>query len=298
MKSSACRPGGVLRRRSGLCRFRPNHRRGGHRSARTRGPAGTGAGVVARRPPHARNSLCRSAAATCRAADRARRRPGIVVFAHGSGSSRYSPRNRYVAETLNDAGLGTLLFDLLTVDEEADRGNVFDIELLARRLLEVTSWLRTMPEHPAPYRLLRRQHRRSRRAVRRRRPRRGRRGRGIPRRAARPRRPQLALVCAPTLLIVGGYDDVVLELNRSRSGPAALREPAGDRARRDPPVRRARRARRRRPPHRQLVRYPPHTAAVSRSGRREALDLRATNRPFRMTRPRRCCKSSWPKGPR
>ena len=59
---------------------------------------------------------------------------GIVVFAHGSGSSRHSPRNRHVAGVLNDAGLGTLLFDLLTPEEERDRANVFDIGLLAGRL--------------------------------------------------------------------------------------------------------------------------------------------------------------------
>ena len=64
---------------------------------------------------------------------------GIVVFAHGSGSSRHSPRNRYVASVLNGSGLATLLFDLLTSAEEADRANVFDIELLGRRLVEVTS---------------------------------------------------------------------------------------------------------------------------------------------------------------
>src|SRR5204862_6885822 len=71
--------------------------------------------------------------------------PGIVVFAHGSGSSRHSPRNRYVAGVLNDAGLGTLLVDLLTPEEEADRANVFDIGLLAGRLAEVTRWLRAQP---------------------------------------------------------------------------------------------------------------------------------------------------------
>jgi putative phosphoribosyl transferase len=69
-----------------------------------------------------------------------------VVFAHGSGSSRHSPRNRYVAEVLNEAGLATLLFDLLTVAEEADRSNVFDIDLLARRLVDVTRWLRAQPD--------------------------------------------------------------------------------------------------------------------------------------------------------
>ncbi|WP_346106215.1 phosphoribosyltransferase family protein [Nonomuraea maheshkhaliensis] len=66
---------------------------------------------------------------------------GVVVFVHGSGSSRHSPRNRHVASLLNRAGLGTLLFDLLTVEEEHDRGNVFDIELLAERLVQVTNWL-------------------------------------------------------------------------------------------------------------------------------------------------------------
>ncbi len=71
---------------------------------------------------------------------------GIVVFAHGSGSSRHSPRNRYVAEVLNGAGLATLLFDLLTPEEEFNRANVFDIELLARRLVEVTGWLATQPD--------------------------------------------------------------------------------------------------------------------------------------------------------
>ncbi|MDQ0942017.1 phosphoribosyltransferase family protein [Streptomyces sp. V1I1] len=66
----------------------------------------------------------------------------IVMFAHGSGSSRHSPRNRLVAAALNRAGLGTLLFDLLTSAEEADRANVFDIETLAGRLADATRWLR------------------------------------------------------------------------------------------------------------------------------------------------------------
>jgi hypothetical protein len=69
---------------------------------------------------------------------------GIVVFAHGSGSSRHSPRNRHVAGILNDAGLGTLLVDLLTPEEELNRANVFDIGLLAGRLAEVTGWLRDL----------------------------------------------------------------------------------------------------------------------------------------------------------
>jgi putative phosphoribosyl transferase len=70
---------------------------------------------------------------------------GIVVFAHGSGSSRRSPRNIEVAEHLNDAGMGTLLFDLLTQTEAEDRANVFDIGLLAERLVAAQKWLRTWP---------------------------------------------------------------------------------------------------------------------------------------------------------
>ena len=62
---------------------------------------------------------------------------GVVVFAHGSGSSRHSPRNRYVAEILNKAGFATVLFDLLTLDEERNRTNVFDIALLASRSVDV-----------------------------------------------------------------------------------------------------------------------------------------------------------------
>ncbi|PQA89759.1 hydrolase [Marinicaulis flavus] len=68
--------------------------------------------------------------------------PGLVLFAHGSGSSRLSPRNTMVAKRLNEAGVATLLFDLLTEGESADRGNVFDIGLLAGRLLEATAWAR------------------------------------------------------------------------------------------------------------------------------------------------------------
>jgi len=139
----------------------------------------------------------------------------IVVFAHGSGSSRHSPRNRFVASVLNGAGLGTLLFDLLTPAEELDRANVFDIPLLAHRLVEVTDWLREQPE-----------------------------GRdaaigyfgastgagaalwaaaesgldvaAVVSRGGRPdlAGPRLGDVRAPTLLIVGGHDAVVLELNR------------------------------------------------------------------------------------
>ena len=67
---------------------------------------------------------------------------GVVLFAHGSGSSRFSPRNNYVASALREAGLATFLFDLLTVEEAGDRAKVFDIRLLAERLLHATDWAR------------------------------------------------------------------------------------------------------------------------------------------------------------
>lgn len=71
---------------------------------------------------------------------------GVVIFAHGSGSGRLSPRNQYVASGLRDAGLATLLVDLLTPFEEGDRATVFDIDLLAERLLRATDWLGTHSE--------------------------------------------------------------------------------------------------------------------------------------------------------
>lgn len=70
---------------------------------------------------------------------------GIVIFAHGSGSSRLSPRNNHVAAALRRAGLATLLLDLLSPAEEADRRNVFDIDLLATRLAAASRWAATMP---------------------------------------------------------------------------------------------------------------------------------------------------------
>ena len=140
---------------------------------------------------------------------------GVVLFAHGSGSSRHSPRNQFVADVLFDAGLGTLLFDLLTPAEELDRGNVFNIELLGRRLAAVTRWLTDRADAS------------------------GRRvgyfgastgaaaalwaageaGAQIAAVVSRGGRPDLAgvklqQVTAPTLLIVGGADATVLELNR------------------------------------------------------------------------------------
>jgi hypothetical protein len=78
--------------------------------------------------------------------------PGLVLFAHGSGSSRHSPRNQFVARVIHESGIGTLLFDLLTVEEEAE-DNVtsrlrFDIALLADRLVKVTYWTaRRMPQY-------------------------------------------------------------------------------------------------------------------------------------------------------
>ncbi len=72
----------------------------------------------------------------------------LVVFAHGSGSSRHSPRNRSVAAALNRAGLGTLLFDLLTADEEAEGGHVFDISALAGRLVDAAAWVRAHAPGP------------------------------------------------------------------------------------------------------------------------------------------------------
>jgi putative phosphoribosyl transferase len=141
--------------------------------------------------------------------------PGIVVFAHGSGSSRHSPRNRYAAGVLNQAGLGTLLVDLLTPQEEADRANVFDIGLLAGRLAEVTRWLRARPRAAraaAGYLGASTGAAAALRAA-------AEPGAGIAAlvsRGGRPdlARPRLAAVTAPTLLIAGGRDEVVLDLNR------------------------------------------------------------------------------------
>ncbi len=140
---------------------------------------------------------------------------GFVVFAHGSGSSSRSPRNRYVARALNQFGLGTLLFDLLTPGEELDRANVFDIDLLSERLIGATRWVRerseaknaplgyfgastgaaaalmTAAERPDVVKAV----------------------------VSRGGRPDLAgstasLVRAPTMLIVGGKDTAVIQMNR------------------------------------------------------------------------------------
>ena len=86
-------------------------------------------------PPHGGEGLLGFPAAPAR---------GIVLFAHGSGSSRFSPRNSYVAEAMREAGFATLLFDLLTNDEADDRTNVFNIALLAERLDQAATWVREM----------------------------------------------------------------------------------------------------------------------------------------------------------
>ncbi|MGZ4437274.1 MAG: phosphoribosyltransferase family protein [Nocardioidaceae bacterium] len=142
------------------------------------------------------------------------RASGLVIFAHGSGSSRHSPRNRYVAGLLNRAGLATLLFDLLTDEEELRRANVFDIDLLTARLIEVTAWATGQPELadlPIGYFGASTGAAAALAAA-----------AGPPFRVAavvsRGGRPDLAgdrlpAVEAPTLLIVGGADDVVLDLN-------------------------------------------------------------------------------------
>ncbi len=141
---------------------------------------------------------------------------GLVVFAHGSGSSRFSPRNGYVARELREAGFATLLFDLLTAEESLDRARVFDITLLAERLLAALDWAGQRPELASlpvglfgastgaaaalvaaaeePERV-----------------------QAVVSRGGRPdlAGPALPRVRAPTLLIVGGEDALVLDLNRS-----------------------------------------------------------------------------------
>jgi putative phosphoribosyl transferase len=139
----------------------------------------------------------------------------IVVFVHGSGSSRHSPRNRWVATHLNQRGFGTLLFDLLTPTEESDRRRVFDIDLLADRLRSALRYMESSSDTSecaiglfgastgaaaALWEASRPDARIS--AI-----------------VSRGGRPDLALdrlehVRAPSLLIVGGRDEVVLDLNR------------------------------------------------------------------------------------
>jgi putative phosphoribosyl transferase len=140
---------------------------------------------------------------------------GVVLFAHGSGSGRFSPRNRFVAQQLQQGGIATLLIDLLTAEEEEDRRNVFDIDLLAARVLMTSAWLREnagtkhlplgyfgastgagaalQAAAQAPFPIG-----------------------GIVSRGGRPDLAEryLAKVTAPTLLLVGGEDQPVIEMNQ------------------------------------------------------------------------------------
>ena len=163
---------------------------------------------------------------------------GLIIFAHGSGSSRLSPRNTYVAERLQGRGMATLLFDLLTDEEARDRRNVFDVPLLASRLEEAVTWARADAEVAAFEIGLFGASTGSAAALVA--------AADIPEQVSvivsRGGRPDLAGaalldVRAPTLLIVGGDDTGVLELNRRRFRQAELRqEPAGG-ARRHAPLR-------------------------------------------------------------
>ena len=140
---------------------------------------------------------------------------GLVVFAHGSGSSRFSPRNNFVARVLREAGFGTLLMDLLTEEEDAIYQTRFNIDLLTERLLLATRWLQEQTHTKdlvigyfgastgAAAAL---------KAA-------AAKGSKIGAVVSRGGRPDLAkdvlmLVQSPTLLIVGGNDDIVIELNR------------------------------------------------------------------------------------
>jgi fermentation-respiration switch protein FrsA (DUF1100 family) len=148
----------------------------------------------------------------------------LVAFAHGSGSSRFSPRNRAVAEALNEQGMATLLFDLLSEEEEADRTNVFDIKLLADRLVDAVCWLDTLAiAKGLPVGLFGASTGAAAALVA---------AATLPARigavVSRGGRPDLAhgaleLVRAPTLLIVGGADYGVIELNEQAF--ARLRAP-------------------------------------------------------------------------
>jgi putative phosphoribosyl transferase len=140
---------------------------------------------------------------------------GLIVFAHGSGSSRLSPRNVAVAEALNRAGFATLLFDLLQPEEEVNRANVFDVSLLAERLTGVVNWIDLDPKvAKLPLGLFGASTGAAAALVAA-----ARLGGRIGAVVSRGGRPDLAsaalvLVQAPTLLIVGGDDDDVVELNK------------------------------------------------------------------------------------
>jgi putative phosphoribosyl transferase len=146
----------------------------------------------------------------------AMRPKGVIIFAHGSGSSRFSPRNNYVASALRQAGLATLLFDLLTEPEAADRANVFDIPLLAERLIAASDWAREFePIRSLPIDYFGASTGAAAALVAA-----AQRGGDIAAIVSRGGRPDLAGaaladVKAPTMLIVGGADTEVLALNRA-----------------------------------------------------------------------------------
>jgi len=141
---------------------------------------------------------------------------GLVLFAHGSGSSRHSPRNNYVAGVLRQADVGTLLMDLLTPEEDRDYAQRFDIALLTQRLMDAARWVVSQPETSEislgffgastgaaaaleAAAIL------------------GEDAKAVVSRGGRPDMAShavLATVTAPTLLLVGGLDDVVIDLNQ------------------------------------------------------------------------------------
>lgn len=140
---------------------------------------------------------------------------GTVLFAHGSGSGRLSPRNRFVAESLQKARLATLLIDLLSEDESDDRRKVFDINLLADRLIAASAWLGREPATQSlPLGLFGASTGAAAALVAA--ARRPELVHAVVSRGGRPdlARDSLPLVVAPTLLIVGGRDEQVIELNR------------------------------------------------------------------------------------
>ena len=142
---------------------------------------------------------------------------GLVLFAHGSGSSRHSPRNNFVAGVLREAGIGTLLMDLLTVEEDTDYQTRFDIPLLTQRLTVATEWLKAQAELkalPIGYFGASTGAAAALQAA-------AKMGKAVAAVVSRGGRPDLAgevalrQVVSPTLLLVGGWDDVVIGLNQA-----------------------------------------------------------------------------------
>ena len=144
---------------------------------------------------------------------------GLIIFSHGSGSSRFSTRNNYVAQVLCEQGLGALLFDLLTEKEDRVYENRFDIDLLSERLVAVTDWAMREPllnDLPISYFGASTGAASALRAA----AYFGKRIASVVSRGGRPDLSGIALqqVQSPTLLLVGGLDDVVIELNRRAAG--------------------------------------------------------------------------------